>query len=1552
MNKNPKNHKGVVDSKVSNFKMYKVNKHWVFASALMLSMLGAGMMQTDTAAHADSTNEPQVEMMQKSAQKSAEVKADQPAALVEKAATAASSAAPSSAAPAKEAQSSATNDSAIKDAQSAAPAKADNAAAKDEQKAAPASNAAKDAQKADKASSAAQPAAKDSDAKSDADKKVDAPTDQIDTTDVTAGEDGQDLKDDAAAKAAGDVKDNSENKDVNNKKSVDKEKDAKDNNSVGDSPLGDGDLTINGSAVDGLTRNSDGTYSGDLDFHFDASSVDVALFADSNTVIQIPPELRDLFNKINESGNWTRYFNGRGRFKVYITVVPYVINWELSNSDFSFDGSNLILRNARIAAGVGRRELTIDFNFDLGKAVNDFKADIPDSSNYYHFKSALVDANSIIDWPIIGSAAGEASLSTNQLMPHPDAVDAPTNSIVEGDKTISGKGIPGATVNVSFADGTSIGSTIVDSNGNWTISTGHVDLKAGDEITAKQTVDGISSDEAHQTVKAKEDVTAPVINDIMEGDTVITGKGIPGATVDVTFADGTVIGSTMVDSNGNWSVSTSHVNLKAGDEVTAKQTVNGVTSDEVHQTVKANQEVTAPVIDDITEGDKTITGKGIPGATVNVTFIGTATVDADGNWSVNTSHVNLQAGDEITATQTIDGITSDPGSQTVKAKQEVTAPVINDITEGDRTITGTGIPGATVTVTFADGTPIGTATVDVNGNWSVNTAHVNLQAGDEITATQEINGVTSDPGSQTVKARQEVTAPVFNDVTEGDSVITGKGIPGAEVTVSFADGTPIGTAIVDSNGNWSISTGYVVLNAGDELTAKQTVNGVTSEESNTTVKAREEVTAPIFDDVTEGASVITGEGIPGATVTVTFADGTPIGTAKVDANGKWTVNASRVKLQAGDELTAKQTLNGVTSKESHTTVKAKEEVTAPEFNDVTEGDSVITGKGIPGAEVTVSFADGTVVGTATVDADGNWSVSTAHISLKAGDELTATQTINGITSKEGNTTVKAKVVVNAPDINKVTAGDRTISGTGKPGATVNVTLDDGTVIGTATVDADGNWTVNVPGAINLKEGNVVTATQTFDGVTSEKSNRPVDPKPVVEAPHINKITEGDPVITGTGIPGAEVTVTLADGTVIGTATVDKDGNWSVNVGDVELQSGKVVNAVRTVNGVTSKQDSRVVDPKREIDAPVIGHVKEGDRTIRGTGKPGATVDVTLDDGTVIGSATVNDEGTWSVNVPDGIELKEGNIINATQTFDGATSEKGQRTVDPREDVKAPVINPITEGDSEITGTGKPGATVTVSFDDGTGIGTATVDENGNWSISTSHINIQAGDKIEAYQTFNGTSSDKNSQIVKAQVNAPVIGAVDENSTKITGTGRPGATVNVYKDDGTGIGTATVDENGKWSVDVPAGVTLTAGDQVVATQIFDGVTSEEGSQTVKAVDVPAEITFNVGDEIDATQTLDGVTSDVSHTNVVPKAPSITPPEAGAKVIQGVGDPGATINVYAADGTLIGTTTVDDFGSWSIDVPAGIDLQDGDKITAVEIIDGYESDPTEVVVGGAN
>lgn len=45
----PGNKNNIVDSKVTNFKMFKVNKRWIFASAVMLSMLGAGAVGTQSA---------------------------------------------------------------------------------------------------------------------------------------------------------------------------------------------------------------------------------------------------------------------------------------------------------------------------------------------------------------------------------------------------------------------------------------------------------------------------------------------------------------------------------------------------------------------------------------------------------------------------------------------------------------------------------------------------------------------------------------------------------------------------------------------------------------------------------------------------------------------------------------------------------------------------------------------------------------------------------------------------------------------------------------------------------------------------------------------------------------------------------------------------------------------------------------------------------------------------------------------------------------------------------------------------------------------------------------------------------------------------------------------------------------------------------------------------------------------------------------------------------------------------------------------------------------
>lgn len=43
------------DQKVTNFKMYKAGKKWVFSSAILLSMLGAGIVSTQSA-HADTVS--------------------------------------------------------------------------------------------------------------------------------------------------------------------------------------------------------------------------------------------------------------------------------------------------------------------------------------------------------------------------------------------------------------------------------------------------------------------------------------------------------------------------------------------------------------------------------------------------------------------------------------------------------------------------------------------------------------------------------------------------------------------------------------------------------------------------------------------------------------------------------------------------------------------------------------------------------------------------------------------------------------------------------------------------------------------------------------------------------------------------------------------------------------------------------------------------------------------------------------------------------------------------------------------------------------------------------------------------------------------------------------------------------------------------------------------------------------------------------------------------------------------------------------------------------
>ncbi|KAF0371593.1 hypothetical protein JIO05_00205 [Pediococcus acidilactici] len=1136
---------------------------------------------------------------------------------------------------------------------------------------------------------------------------------------------------------------------------------------------------------------------------------------------------------------------------------------------------------------------------------------------------------------------------------------------------ITGTGKVGAEVVVRLGDGNiEIGRAIVGADGSWTVDASNSTLKAGELISATQTYEGVTSDKSTVIVKAREVVEKPVINDITEGDKVITGTGEAGDELRVYFKDGDVqIGKTViVSANGTWTVDASRYNLTKGTVVYAVQTRNNIDSDPAYSTVKGREEVAKPSINPITEGDKVITGTGVVGDEISVYFkdgddqIGkTVTVKADGTWEVDASRYNLTEGTIVYAVQSRGEMSSDKVYQTVLPKpEEIPAPTFDNVREGATTITGRGEAGDTVYVYVkntngGDDTLIGHATVRADGTWSVATGRVNIYEGDQLYAYQTKGDQQSSNGTTTVLPKQEeIPAPTFDEVREGTATITGRGEAGDTVYV-YVKGTDggddilIGHATVGEDGTWSIATGRVNLYEGDQLYAYQTNGDQQSSDGTTTVLPKpEELPAPTFDEVREGTATITGRGEAGDTVYV-YVKGTDggddilIGHATVGEDGTWSVNTGRVNIFEGDQLYAYQTNGDQKSSNGTTTVLPKpEELPAPTFNDVKEGDSTITGTGEAGDTVYVyvkgtNGSDDILVGHTTVGEDGTWSLSTGRVDLYEGDQLYAYQTNGDQQSPNGTTTVLPKPEeLPAPTFNDVKEGDSTITGTGEAGDTVYVYVKgtngaDDVLIGHTTVKADGTWSL-ATGRVNLYEGDQLYAYQTNGDQQSPNGTTTVLPKPEeLPAPTFNDVKEGDSTITGKGEVGDTVYVYVkgtngSDDILIGHTTVGEDGTWSLSTGRVNLYEGDQLYAYQTNGDQQSANGTTTVLPKpEELPAPTFNDVKEGDSTITGTGEAGDTVYVYVkgtngSDDILIGHTTVGADGTWSLSTGR-VNIYEGDQLYAYQTNGDQQSPNGTTTVLPKpEEIIAPTFNDVKEGDSTITGKGTAGDTVYVYIKGTDGgddilIGHTTVGTDGTWSLSTGRVRLFEGDELHAYQTNGDQKGPEGTTIVKAKetINPPSMGGIIAGDSVITGTGKPGLTVTVTLPNGDTLPPVTVDKNGNWTVDV-GDAKLQPGDKVTAVQADGDNVSDPTTQTVQART---------------------------------EKPSINGIVEGDSTISGTGVPGATVTVTLPNGDTLPPVTVDKNGNWTVDV-GDAKLQPGDKVTAVQADGDNVSDPTTQTV----
>ncbi|WP_141392806.1 Ig-like domain-containing protein, partial [Cobetia marina] len=139
----------------------------------------------------------------------------------------------------------------------------------------------------------------------------------------------------------------------------------------------------------------------------------------------------------------------------------------------------------------------------------------------------------------------------------------------------------------------------------------------------------------------------------------------------------------------------------------------------------------------------------------------------------------------------------------------------------------------------------------------------------------------------------------------------------------------------------------------------------------------------------------------------------------------------------------------------------------------------------------------------------------------------------------------------------------TVAGTGEAGTTVEVTNANDDVVGTAIVDSEGNFSVEL--SPEQEAGSTLTATATDaagnESTVSEALDVPEDADVTAPStPTITSATDDVPADTGalasgdstndatptlTGIAEIGSTVTLThNGEEIGTATADSNGTWS------------------------------------------------------------------------------------------------------------------------------------------------------------------------------------------------------------------------------------------------------------------------------------------------------------------------------------------------------------------------------------------------------------------------
>ncbi|WP_368740427.1 Ig-like domain-containing protein [Enterobacter hormaechei] len=1140
-------------------------------------------------------------------------------------------------------------------------------------------------------------------------------------------------------------------------------------------------------------------------------------------------------------------------------------------------------------------------------------------------------------------------------------------------------------------------TAMLDGAGNWSVGVPAADV--GALANGDQTISATLTDKAGNSTSATHafdvSLTAPVIaiNTLAVDDVInATEKGqdllISGTS---NQPDGTRITVTLngisyaatTDASGNWSVTVPAANVSALGEasysVTASvtdtagnsaNTSHSVLVDSALPQVTINAVATDDVINaaEVASG-QTLSGKVSGAASGDTVTIGiggntyTATVQDDLSWSVNVPSDVLTAigNGDLTVTASVTNghgntgtgerdITIDASLPGLRVDTVAGDDVINSIEHGQNLIiTGSSdglASGSALTVTVNGKTYA--ATVLADGTWTaaIPAADVGALSAGTITVTVDGQSAAGNPVSISHDVKVDLAAvaisinpiasdDVINAAEKGaDLVLSGSTTNMEEnQTVTITFGGKLYTATVDASGNWTATVPSADLGGLKDGDASVQVS-VTNVNGNSASAGREysvDATAP-----TVSIEIVSDNNIINA----------------AEAQQDLVVNGVS-NAEAGQTVTV--TLNGV---DYTTTVQANGSwsVTVPsaDIGAITDGDYTIT--------------------AAVADKAGNPASADRDVLV---DTTVPQLTINTVSDDDViNSAEHAQALIVTGSVTGAAAGD-----------VVTVTINNKDY--TATLDTSGRWSVGVPAAdvSALAAGDyTITAALTDKAGNSNSTTHEVEVNLTAPVLTIDTVSGDDVInssektqdltITGTasGLAAGAVVTVMLNGKAY-SATVDTNGQWTTTVPASEVgQLGEAlytVSASATDSVGNSSSTSHTVNVESVLPGVIINTVAGDDvinaaelatgQTISGTvvnAEAGNTVTVSV--GGHSYTATVQDNLTWSVSVPESVLAALGNgdlTVTASVTNGVGNSGSGERdiTIDAnlpglRVDTVAgdDVINSIEHGQNLIiTGSSDgltAGTALTVTVNGKTY--PATVLADGTWSAAIPSADVSALAAGTVTVNVEGQSSAGNPVTINHDVTVDlanvaisidaiasddVINAAERGADLVLS----GTTSNVEENQNVTITfggknyTATVDAEGKWTATVPSAdlTGLKDGDASVQVSVTNVNGNSASAGREYSVDATApSVTINTiatDDILNASEAQSDLA--ISGTSTA---------EAGQTV---------TVSLNGKDYT----TTVSANGSWTLNVPAAdlAGLTDG-SVTVTAAVSDKAGNPASV------